>query len=250
MTKSPTDQMLEWLAALEARHLADLTFRETVRSLRALSSVYVERRGRLREGAAFSGHGKRAAFAVFYGPIHFLLLRHIVDALPGATDITAPLVDLGCGTGASSAAWASACARVPDVVAIDRHAWAAGEAHRTYAQFGVRARVRVGDVARVRLPERATILAAFTLNELTASDRDTVLAQLTRHARRGGRVLIVEPLAGSAVPWWETWRERFEPLGGRADQWRVPIELPPLVEKLDRAAGLDHRMLTGRSIWV
>jgi SAM-dependent methyltransferase len=242
--------MTAWLEALEARHLADLTFREAVRSLRALSSAYVERRGRLREGSALAGRGKRAAFALFYGPIHFLLLRHIVDALPDATDVATPLVDLGCGTGASSAAWASVCPRVSDVVAIDRHPWAAAEARRTYAQFGVRARVRVEDIARVRLPTRATVLAAFTLNELSARGRAAVLAHLTRHARRGGRVLIVEPLAGSAVPWWDAWRESFEPLGGRAEEWRVPIELPPLVEKLDRAAGLDHRVLTGRSLWV
>jgi len=250
MTDWATDPMRAWLAALEARHLADLTFREAVRSLRALSSAYVERRGRLHEGSALSGHGKRAAFALFYGPLHFLLLRHIVGALPGATDVAMPLVDLGCGTGASSAAWAAASGRVSEIVAIDRHPWAAAEARRTYAQFGVKARVRVEDIARVRLPGRATVLAAFTLNELNASDRATVLAYLTRHARRGARVLIVEPLAGPAAPWWETWREGFEPLGGRAEEWRVPIERPPLIEKLDRAAGLDHRVLTGRSLWV
>ena len=43
-----------WLRALEERHLADLTFPEVSRALRALSSAYVERRGRLKEGAALS----------------------------------------------------------------------------------------------------------------------------------------------------------------------------------------------------
>ena len=70
-----------WMAALEARQLADLTFAEVSRSLRALSSTYVERRAKLKEGAALSGAGKRAAFALFYGPLHCLLLHHIVSTL-------------------------------------------------------------------------------------------------------------------------------------------------------------------------
>src|SRR3954470_13269063 len=97
------------MAALEAKHLAALTFSEVSRALRALSSTYVERREKLAAGAALSGAGKRAAFALFYGPLHFLLLAHIVDNLPGAKTDVQTLVDLGCGTGASGAAWAMAC---------------------------------------------------------------------------------------------------------------------------------------------
>src|SRR5438132_7372132 len=52
-----------WMAALETRHLADLTVREVARALRALSSAYVERRHTLAAGAALGGAGKRAAFA-------------------------------------------------------------------------------------------------------------------------------------------------------------------------------------------
>ena len=64
----------QWISQLESRHFADLTFPEVSRSLRALSSAYVERRTRLTEGAALAGAGKRAAFALFYGPLHFLLV--------------------------------------------------------------------------------------------------------------------------------------------------------------------------------
>jgi len=99
-----TAQLEPWLAALEARHLADLTFSEVSRSLRALSATYVERRDRLREGAALSGAGKRAAFALFYGPIHYLLIERIVQQVPGATAGAAQLIDLGCGTGQVTAA--------------------------------------------------------------------------------------------------------------------------------------------------
>ena len=70
-----------WMTALEARHLAELTFPEVSRALRALSSAYVERRARLGQGAALSGAGKRAAFALFYGPLHYLILRHIASAI-------------------------------------------------------------------------------------------------------------------------------------------------------------------------
>jgi len=39
-------------------------------------------------------------------------------------------------------------------------------------------------------------------------------------------------------------------MGGRADEWRFRIELPAIVAKLDRAAKLDHRELTARSLWL
>jgi hypothetical protein len=84
---SSSDAFVAWLASLETKHLRELTFREVSRSLRALSATYVERRHRLVEGAALSGRGKRAAFALFYGPLHHLLVAHIVRALPSALDV-------------------------------------------------------------------------------------------------------------------------------------------------------------------
>jgi hypothetical protein len=77
------------------------------RALRALSSTYVERRQRLGEGAALAGAGKRAAFALFYGPLHYLLIREIVRTLQNTASAPAHLIDLGCGTGASGVAWAT-----------------------------------------------------------------------------------------------------------------------------------------------
>jgi len=240
-----------WLADLEARHLADLTFQEVARALRALSSAYVERRARLAQGAALSGAGKRAAFALFYGPLHFLLLREIVSRLPHALDSQRTIVDLGCGTGAAGAAWASACRRPPHVVGIDRHPWAIAEAARTYRTFGIPARTERGIVGVCRLPKApASLVAAFTVNELDDATRGALLRQLLECVNRGDRVLVVEPIARSVAPWWGEWRAAFEGVGGRADQWRVPAHLPPIVAKLDRAAGLNHRELTGRSIFA
>ena len=63
-------------------------------------------------------------------------------------------------------------------------------------------------------------------------------------------MLIVEPLAGFVARWWNRWRDTVEAAGGRADEWRFRMELPAIVAKLDRAAGLNHREITGRSLWL
>jgi hypothetical protein len=239
------------MATLESRHFAELTFPEVSRALRALSSAYVERRQKLAEGAALDGAGKRAAFALFYAPLHYLLIDHIAGQLPGTRRPVETLVDLGCGTGASGAAWAGAFDKAPRVIAIDRHPWAVAEAANTYRAFGVPASVRRGDLTTMRLPEgRVAILAAFALNELAAAARDSLLPRFIERAGRGDRILVVEPLARAVAPWWKGWQQAFESAGGRADEWRIRAELPPIVEKLDRAAGLNHRELTGRSLWL
>jgi SAM-dependent methyltransferase len=260
-----------WLNTLEKRHLAALTFPEVSRALRALSSNYIERRAKLAGGAALAGEGKRAAFALFYGPLHFMLIQRIVEALPGAADVPPLLVDLGCGTGASGAAWA-AFSGIRRVIGIDRNTWALGEAAFTYRHFGLTAKTERADLASAALPDPgdggprirqsgrgpwtrqspAAFLAAFSLNELPDAGRDALLERLVaRHrSNRGDRVLVVEPLAGFVARWWGRWRDAFQAAGGRADEWRFRVELPPIVAKLDRAAGLDHRELTGRTLWL
>lgn len=248
---SSDDRFERWLRDAEQRHLADLTFPQLSSGLRALSSTYVERRQRLGDGGALDGAGKRAAFALFYGPLHYLLIGAIVRSLPGALRPPATLVDLGCGTGAAGAAWAAACEPSPRVLGIDRHPWALGEAVRTYRDFAVTARTQRGDIGSVALPKApAAVLAAFALNELADESRNALMERLLRHAADGGRVLIVEPIAGFVARWWDPWRARVEAAGGRADEWRFRMELPAIVAKLDRAVKLDHRELTGRSLWL
>jgi hypothetical protein len=239
------------MTALEARHLASLTFPEVSRALRALSATYVERRQKLAEGTALAGAGKRAAFALFYGPLHYLLTREIVRELDAAGPGPTILVDLGCGTGAAGAAWASGFAAAPRVFGVDCHPWALGEAAWTYSAFGLSARTRRTDAAAAVLPDRCScILAAFVLNELPAESRDRLRLRLIEGAAQGSRVLIVEPISRFAARWWPDWRDVILAAGGRADQWRFRVELPAVVAKLDRSAGLDHRELTGRSLWL
>src|SRR5262245_32060426 len=96
---------VHWFEALQRRHLANLNFSEVRRAVQALSSLYVERRERIDTGLAFSGAGKRAAFAMYFGPLHFLLVRQIVRALEARLPRNVSILDLGCGTGVAGAAW-------------------------------------------------------------------------------------------------------------------------------------------------
>jgi SAM-dependent methyltransferase len=243
------DVPAEWLAALEARHLADLRIPEVTRALRALSSAYVERRQALARGAALDSAGKRAAFALFYAPIHYLVARHIVTALgPDAPDT---IVDLGCGTGAAGAAWSLACDRTPRLVGIDRHPWAVEETRWTYRQLRIDGLVKQGDAARFRPPRgNVGLIAAYLLNELAEDARTALVDTLVDAARRGARVLILEPIARRVTPWWSSVRGRIEEAGGRADEWDIAIDRPPLVALLDNAAGLDHRRVKARSLFI
>jgi hypothetical protein len=242
-----TDPFPAWFAALERRHLEALEFREVRKALQSLSSLYVERRGRLAAGAALDSAGKRAAFALFYGPLHFLLLRAIVRELDAGATPPRAIVDLGCGTGVAGAAWALECAPPPAIEGVDASGWATAEARWTYGRLGLKGRVRRGDLSRVALGGRETgVVAAFTVNELDTTARDALRTRLLGH---GGPVLVVEPLARGAAPWWDEWEAAFRAAGGRADEWRFRAELPPTLKRLDRAAGLDHAQLTARSLF-
>ena len=146
------------------------------RALRALSSCYVERRGTLAGGSALDGAGKRAAFALFYGPIHFLTITEIVRALRAHERRAGTIHDLGCGTGVGGAAWALAAATPPSIAGLDRSAWAIAEANWTYRYFGLRGVARAGDVAgfphaRISRSPDTAILLAYAVNELPEASR-------------------------------------------------------------------------------
>lgn len=239
----------EWVAALEARHLSDLRVPEVTKALRALSSAYVERR---REGVprTLDSAGKRAAFALFYAPLHFLATDLVVHALGAHEPPPRAIVDIGCGTGAAGAAWAMAAGGTPDVAGLDRHPWAVEEARWTYRQFRLAGRARQGDVAR--LPPLApgdAAVAAYVLNELPEAARTSIEDRLIDAAGRGVRILVIEPIARRVAPWWNLTASRIAAAGGRADEWRFPVDLPASLRRLDKAAGLDHREITARSLY-
>ena len=127
-----------WIDALVERHTASLTRPELLKAIRALSARYVERRHDLPGRSPLDSAGKRAAFASFYAPLHFFTTQLIVRELPARRPI-ATIVDLGCGTGVASAAWARSLANPPALSGVDRHPWAVEEARWTWRRSAWRA---------------------------------------------------------------------------------------------------------------
>lgn len=245
-----TDVFYRLTRALEDRYLADLTPAEVARALRALSSCYVERRSKLARGGALDGAGKRAAFALFYAPMHFLVAREIVRAIGGARQVDR-ILDLGCGTGAAGAAWALDAGNAA-IRGVDRHPWAVAEANWTYRTLGLTGRAAHGDVgtAPVRGGPAHAVMLAYTVNELPDAARAALLPRLLDARSRGARVLVIEPIARRLATWWSQWALAFTAAGGRADEWRFPVALPERQMQLGRAAGLDPRELTARSLFL
>ena len=246
------DPIDRWMSELQTRHLANLRVSEVARALRALSSAYVERRGRaIAAGRELDGAGKRAAFALYYAPLHYLLIRHIVEALEIHVPASGPVVDLGCGTGVAAAAALSSrqqLAGLPParVLAVDSHPWAVDEARHTYRAFGIDAVVKRGDVTRTRFPrDTSLVAAAFVVNELDDDARLELLPRLLE----APHALVVEPISKRVSPWWPRWARAFQDAGGRADEWRAAIDPPPIVGQLGRAAGLTSDSVAGRSLW-
>jgi ubiquinone/menaquinone biosynthesis C-methylase UbiE len=193
--------------------------------------------------------GKRAAFALFYGPLHAMCISQVVTHLRAR--IPEHLLDIGCGTGAAGAGWALSADTAPRISGIDRNRWAVDEARWTYRTLGVDGNARVADLKRLPVVQKnGGILAAYVLNELPDAGREAVTNQMLDAADRGTGILIVEPIARSITPWWDQAVKRFTPVGGRADEWRFAVTLPSLLVKFDRAAGLRHHELTCRTISV
>jgi hypothetical protein len=239
----------DWIAEIQERHGRTLSFPEIRKGLVALSRIYVEERRRIDRGAAFDGAGKRAAFACFYSPLHFLLVREVVVALGAEREPLRKIFDLGCGLGVAGAAWATLCEIQPQIVGFEKSSWAAEEARWLLSRLGLRGRIHRKSLHDAPPAGKGdAIVAAFAVNELDTTGRSRLLDRLLVAGKKGASVLVVEPLARRASPWWPEWHKRFLEASGRADEWRFAVPLPPSLALLDRAAGLDHRELTGRSL--
>jgi SAM-dependent methyltransferase len=239
-----------WLAAAVSRHTRDLEFREVRKGAQALSSLYVERREGVDLAArAIEGRGKRAAVATYYAPLHFLTVYHALSQI-GVNRLgpVSELYDLGCGTGAASAAVAQALGGAPRVVGVDRSGFLLAEARRTWTAFGLPAGARRG-----RLPGAAPRPVAghlwvlgWAVNEMDERAQADLLALLLRALEGGVRLLVFEPLAGPATPCWPAWARALAARGVLEGAPKVRVALPEWLALLDRAAGLDHRVLGAR----
>jgi len=242
------ERLSRWIDAAATRE--SLRFPEIRSGVRALSSRYVE--GRRRNGierGALAGAGLRAAFASYYAPLHFLTAHAAALALPSAWRAgRSRVVDLGAGTGAVGAALALACGGA-EVLALDRSAWALEEARRTFAALGVPGRTRRVELpAGVPSPRPGDLVAAgFVLNECRPDVRDRLVAQLARALGAGAHVLVLEPLARGAAPWWDDVAAALAGCASVPLKWE--LERPDWIARLDDASGLDHREIGARVLW-
>ena len=263
-----------FIAALLERHAAPLRRSEFLKAIRALSARYVERRATLADRSPLDSAGKRAAFAAYYAPLHYLTVGHILDAL-GSRALDR-VVDLGCGTGVAGAAWAVKCPSAT-LLGVDRSGWAVEEAAWTYRTLGLSGRATRGDLVRateslagpkpgpayVRQPGpayerqgrpaylRATgVILAWSSNELEAPARSRLLSTLVELGRSGASILIVEPISRRAAPWFDDWAAVITKAGGRQDDWRFDEPRPPSLSRIDIEVGFDRAELTARSLAI
>jgi len=247
----------QWLAALEQRHLANLTKQEFTRAVRALSARYVERRGQLPNRSPLDSAGKRAAFALFYAPLHFLTAELTLARSAVRTDLTT-LVDLGCGTGVCGAAWALAHRVSPAITGVDASAWAIDEARWNWRTLGLRGHGVRGDLlttARGLLRQSNStlattgVIAGWTINELAKSDREHLLDVLDQLLARGAALVVLEPLARGVAPWWEEWAARLAPRGVHEGDVKAEVDLPAPLDAFSDAAGFRKKELGVRVMY-
>ena len=230
-----------------------MTRPEFLKAIRALSARYVERHGSLPDRNPLDSAGKRAAFGGFYAPLHFVTAREVMKAIgaPAGVDM---LIDAGCGTGVAGAAWALAAATPPALNGIDLNSWALDEARSTWRALDLDGRATRGDfVDRIaQLTDRrdrslATtgIVFGWSLNELDAPTRKRARTAIEAAASRGARVLVLEPISRSLVPWWNDWSA-----AGRVNEWRFADALPAFLAELSQEAGFSREELTVRTLAI
>ena len=251
-----------WLESLPDRHRGPMTRPEFLKAIRALSARYVERHGALPDRSPLDSAGKRAAFAGFYAPLHFVTARQVISVIGTPTGVRT-LIDAGCGTGVASAAWALAATDPPAINGFDLNTWVLDEARVTWRSLGLDGRAARSDfVDRVdqlmgqpaARAKRGAALAStgiifgWSLNELDTPTRDRAQTIVETLAARGVPMLVLEPISRSLVPWWNEWAAGAASRGGRSDEWRLKDALPPVLAELSQEAGFAREELTVRSL--
>jgi hypothetical protein len=271
---TPDDRFVD---ALLERHAAPMRRPEFLKAIRALSARYVERRSALTGRSPLDSDGKRAAFAAYYAPLHYLTVRAILGRLGAPHRSIARVVDLGCGTGVCGAAWCQSGVRpgsdggqtgvrpgsdpglTPAVLGIDQSGWSVTEAAWTYGALGISGRATRGDLVRAaesliarneRLLSHTGVILGWSGNELDDLGRSRLRAALVELGRAGASILVVEPVSRRAAPWFDDWADAITKAGGRRDDWSFDEPRPRALSRLDRDAGFDRTALTARSLAI
>jgi hypothetical protein len=247
LVSSGDDRIERWVEAVVARHTASFSMPEFLKAVRALSARYVESRQSLGTRSPLDSAGKRAAFAAFYGPLHFYTARQALSALGTDLPPVHTVIDFGCGTGVVGAAWSLAQPGDTTLVGIDRNAWALAEAKWNWKTLGLSGRTHQADLVtpvRSVLPEShrrsargVGLVFGWALNEVPSARRESLRDELLDLVSAGASLLVLEPLARGATPWWNGWADRIHAAGGRADEWKFDVSWTARLAALDEAAG-------------
>ncbi len=245
-------EVAAWTIAAHDRWARDLTFQELRKSVSAVSDWYVHKRSTENLGdRATDGRGKRAAFVVYFGSLHLLLVQAWLAERPPVR--ASAVVDLGCGPGVVGAAVARWCG-ASRVWSSDRLGAHLEVAAWTGRALGVKLQTRKAAlpsaVPSIREPTLLTL--GWVLNELDDETRAHTIVQLRRAMADGAGVLVFAPLSTRATPWWSNVVAQLTEATPDAEEgiFRCRPVRPPLIVDLDRATRLDHREMGARYLFV
>jgi hypothetical protein len=88
------------------------------------------------------------------------------------------------------------------------------------------------------------------VNEFSDESRRALRPALLDLARQGASVLVVEPIARRAAPWWDDWAATFDQVRGQARRWDWKIDVSPQLAELARDAGFRRESLSVRSLSI
>lgn len=239
-----------WLSNRTAAAEAELSFRQIRQGVQAVQKDYLSRmRGQALPNKPLEGRAKRAAFATFYAAIHFRTVQSWVEEHPlQPRNGLNRIIDLGCGTGAVGSAVALSIEPHPSVLGLDRSPWAVAEARETYRSFGLQ-----GSAQRATLPgglprgsRGELMVAGWSINELDDAARDRLKTAIENGLERGAGLLIFEPISERISPWWSSWQSSLSRWGTEEHRFKCHWERPEWVARMDKAARMDHRILSAR----
>ena len=219
------------------------------RGLKALSAGYVEKRNDGGVDRALDGRGKRAAFSLYYGALHFSVTVGLLKRLEAGFLGSGALLDLGCGTGVCGAAWSLHSRHEGSMVGVDRSAFARHETEWTYRSLGLRGETASSILETLAAyPKPAGVILGFALNEFDETLRSAILEPLMARVARGARLLVIEPISKRVAPWWPEWTAPFVAQGARMIETRLSPALSKNVVLLGRSAGLRPDSVAVRAL--